>query len=481
MIHIRPILYVIGILLIVLSATMLFPLLVDLYYSDPDWKSFAISSSITCFFGVLLVIINKTNIQIRIREAFLLTALAWLSLALFASLPFIVGYSNIRITDAIFESISGITTTGATVFSGLDHMPKGLLVWRAILQWLGGIGIIVLAMAVLPMLKIGGMQLFRTESSDKSDKILPRAAQISGAIGGIYIFVTVLCMICLMIVGVDMFDALCHALTAVSTGGFSTHDASIGHFDSVSVEVILCVFMLISSIPFILYIKMANGSSTALRDDQQVQCFITLLGATVILVTLWLFFTSDYDFLTSFRYSFFNMTAVLTTTGYASTDYGAWHYPIITFIFMLSVIGGCTGSTNGGIKIFRFMILYHTAKVQISKLIQPHGIFSANYNGRSIPESIKLSVMSFFILFTFSFLILSVLLSFTGLDFMTSMSAAGATLANLGPGLGEIIGPSGNYGSLNDAAKYLLMFGMLLGRLELFTIIILFSRRFWED
>ncbi|MCH2037099.1 MAG: TrkH family potassium uptake protein [Rickettsiales bacterium] len=453
----------------------------DLYYGDPNWKAFAVSAFITCFCGVGLVIANKTRRRIALKEAFLLTTLSWIALAVFASLPFM--FSNIEITlaNAMFESVSGITTTGATVFYDLDYMPRGVLVWRALLQWLGGIGIIVIALAVLPMLKIGGMQLFRTESSDKTDKILPRATQISGAIGGIYVFATVVCMICLMLVDVSVFDAFCHALTTVSTGGFSTHDLSIGYYNSLRVEVIVAIFMIISSLPFILYIKLLNNSKNMLCIDQQVQFFVILLILSIFTVALWLYHNDKYDWWEALRHSFFNITSILTTGGFASTDYGAWGQAMITFIFMLGVVGGCTGSTSGGIKIFRFIILYNTAKVQISKLIQPHGIFSVSFNDRPIPEAVKLSVMSFFILFAFCFLVLSVLLSFTGMDFITSMSASGSALANLGPGLGDVIGPSGNYSSLPDVAKWLLMFGMLLGRLELFTILVLFARIFWDD
>lgn len=481
MIRIKPILYVIGVLLTILSVAMLFPIVIDLYYGDPNWTAFVISVLITSFCGVGLMISNKTRRHIALKEAFLLTTLSWIALAVFSALPFIFSNIDITIADAFFESVSGITTTGATVFYNLDYMPRGVLVWRALLQWLGGIGIIVIALAVLPMLRIGGMQLFRTESSDKTDKILPRATQISGAIGGIYIFATVLCMICLMLVDVDPFDALCHALTTVSTGGFSTHDLSIGYYNSVRVEVIVATFMIISSLPFILYIQLLNNSKNMMRVDQQVQFFIILLVLSILIVAFWLYSHDKYTWWESVRHSFFNVTSILTTGGFASVDYGAWGQTMITFIFMLGVVGGCTGSTSGGIKIFRFIILYNTAKVQISRLIQPHGIFSTSFNGRAIPENVKLSVMSFFILFAFSFLVFSVLLSFTGLDFITSMSAASSALANLGPGLGSVIGPSGNYNSLSDIAKWLLMFAMLLGRLELFTILVLFSRNFWDD
>ncbi|MEM7617669.1 MAG: TrkH family potassium uptake protein [Pseudomonadota bacterium] len=473
--------FLIGILLSILSVTMIIPVTFSLYYSNSDWKAFLISAFITCFSGVSLVITNKTNMQIGIKEAFLMTTMAWLSLSCFASLPFIFSNQGINIVDALFESVSGITTTGATVFYNLDNMPRGILIWRAILQWLGGIGIIVIAMAVLPMLKIGGMQLFRTESSDRSDKIIMRATQISGTIGLLYLFATFACFICLLLAGLEIFDAIAHALTTVSTGGFSTHDASIGYYDSFTVEAIVAFFMILASIPFILYIQLLNNAKNMKIFDDQVRFFFIVLISSIIIVTYWLYTHNDFDLLQSFRYSFFNIVSILTTGGFASTDYNSWGPSIITFIFMLGVIGGCTGSTSGGIKIFRFIILYQTAKLQVYKLIKPHGIFNANFNGRKISESVKLSVMSFFILFTFCFLILSILLSFTEMDFLTSMSAAASSISNLGPGLGEIIGPAGNYSTVSNAAKWILMFGMILGRLEIFTIFVLLSAIFWED
>lgn len=482
MLNIKPILLAIGVLLTILSVTMLVPALADLYYHEEGWKAFLAASLLTSFTGVSLIFTNQhSERNLTIRSAFLLTAVSWVALTAFSALPFVFLDSGLSYTDAFFESMSGLTTTGATVLTGLDHMSHSILLWRAILQWLGGIGIIVMALAVLPMLKIGGMQLFRTESSDKSNKILPRATQLAAAISSTYLLITIVCMIFLWSAGMSEFDALCHALTTVAIGGFSTHDASIAHYDSVAIEAIIAVFIIMSALPYTLYIQMVRGKKVQIFKDEQVQLFFVILLFCIIAVTLWLNLTQGYSIGEAFRYAGFNVTSIMTTAGFASADYYLWGGFAVTFLFLISVVGGCTGSTTGGIKIFRFHILHSTAKAQIGKLIQPHGVFPAKFNGAPVDESVKTSVMSFFILFALCFLVLSTLLSMTGLDFITSMSAAASTLANLGPGLGDTIGPTGTYAPLPDIAKWLLTGGMLLGRLELFTVLILFTPYFWRD
>lgn len=480
----RPILLVIGILLGILSIAMLIPAILDVTQGNPDWSNFALSAFLTAFIGISLFLINQTQGEtdhLSIRQAFLLTTLSWVSLAAFAALPFFFSEQNISFTDAFFESMSGLTTTGSTVLVGLDHMPPGILIWRAILQWLGGIGIIVMALAILPMLKIGGMQLFRTESSDRSDKILPKATQISGAIGSVYILFTALCTFALFTAGMSFFDAICHAMTTISTGGFSTHDASVSYFNSTSIEMIITVFMVMSSLPIVLYIQVFRGNPMAVIRDTQVQWFITIGFGALAVVFLWLYLHEGMPALYALRYTLFNVTSVITTTGFASADYATWGSFVVTFIFLLTVMGGCTGSTTGGIKIFRYQVLYETAKVQIRHLIHPHGVFRPTFNGKVLPETITSAVMSFFILFAFCFLVSATLLSFTGLDYITSMSAAATALANVGPGFGDIIGPSGNFATLSDPAKWLLSAAMLIGRLEIFTVLVLCIPYFWRD
>lgn len=482
MVYSQPILRVIGVLLTVLSVTMVIPALADAHYNNPDWKAFIISAFFTCFTGISLVFTNQTkNMHMTLKATFFLTTFSWIALTAFAALPFLFSELRLSYTDAFFESMSGLTTTGATILTDLESAPPGILLWRAILQWLGGIGIIVMAIAVLPMLKIGGMQLFRTESSDKSHKILPRATQLSGAISGTYVLLTVICMICLWSAGMTEFDALCHALTTVAIGGFSTHNESIGYYDSALIEMIIGCFLFLSALPFVLYIQLMRGKRVSFWGDAQVQLFVVLLLLSITAMTFWLHYAHDKPMLEALRYASFNTTSVMTTAGFASADYYSWGGFAITFLFLLSVVGGCTGSTTGGIKIFRFHILKQTAKIQIQRLIQPHGVFPSNYNGKPINEHVKSSVMSFFILFAFCFIILTILLSVVGLDFITSMSASASVLANLGPGMGDTIGPSGTYAPIPDIAKWFLTAGMLIGRLEIYTVLILFSPYFWRS
>lgn len=482
MISFRPIFLVSGILLTVLSIAMIVPAIMDLSVGNPDWSGFAFSSFVTAFIGVTLALTNRGHTgDLNLKQAFILTTSSWFVLAAFAALPFLFSTLDLNYTDAFFESMSGLTTTGATILVGLDNAPPGILLWRAILQWLGGIGIIVVAIAVLPMLKIGGMQLFRTESSDKSDKILPRAKQISGAIAIIYIILTMICAFFLWLAGMGTFDAICHAMTTIATAGFSTHDSSIGYFDNVMIEVVIAAFMLISAIPYVLYIKLVRGQPASLWNDAQVRWMLSLWAIVLISVTSWLYFNAGYSFADAARYAGFNVTAILTTTGFTSHDYSMWVGFPFTLIFFISIIGGCTGSTTGGMKIFRFQMLYETAKAQLHQLVQPHGVFKPHFNERPAPEGVTSSVMSFFILFAFCFSILAVLLAFTGLDYVTSMSAAASALANLGPGLGDIIGPAGTYEPIPDFAKWVLSVAMLVGRLELFTVLVLISPYFWRD
>ena len=469
-------------LLSVLAGAMLIPAVFDLMAKDQEWVSFFISSFLTAFVGISLTITNRGDVvNINLRQAFVLTTLSWVSLATFAALPFWFSDHGIGYTDAFFEAMSGITTTGATVLYGLDKMPPGILLWRSLLQWMGGIGIIVLALAVLPMLKIGGMQLFRTESSDKSDKILPRTAQISMATGSVYLLLTVICAIAMWYAGMGEFDAINHAMTTIATSGFSTHDASIGHYDNPTLEYIISIFMVCGAIPFVLYIKTLRGSWTSIIKDSQVQWLLCILFLSIMVVALWLVYSGKYGFADAIRYSVFNITSLVTTTGYASTDYSLWGGFAFTFIFLLSVVGGCTGSTSGGIKVFRYQVLYQTAKAQIDHLIQPHAVIKPRFNGKPIPDAITASVMSFIILFAFSFLVLATLLAMCGLDYESSMSAAASTLANVGPALGDTLGPAGNYSSIPDIAKWLLAFAMLVGRLEIFTVLVLFSPYFWRE
>lgn len=483
MFNLRAILLVNGLLLLVLSLAMLLPALVDFLASNSDWKVFLISSFLTAFAGGSLYFSNHGyKGHLTIRQTFLFTTSSWFIIPFFGALPFLFANLGLSFTDAYFESVSGFTTTGSTILTNLDLAPPGILLWRAIIQGLGAVGVIVLAMAVLPMLRIGGMQLFRTESSDKIDKILPRARQIAKVIGLTYCILTLICAIAYWSFGMSGFDAICHALTTLGTAGFSTHDASFGYYDNTAIEIIAILGMLAGACPMILYYQaLRGGKPEVFFRDPQVQWFFAIVLFSTFLMSGWLVYTQNMSEGAALRSAAFNVVSVITTTGFASANYADWGTGATVFFFMLLVVGGCTGSTAGGIKIFRFQVLYETAKAQLNQLLQPHGIFLPRYNRRPISENVSASVLGFFTLFAFCFLVLAVLLSAFGLDFITSMSAVAQALANVGPGLGEIIGPAGNFSSLPDGAKWLLTFAMILGRLELYTVLVLFTLRFWKD
>ena len=483
----RPLLFVIGILLTTLAFVMCLPAIVDWSMDNPDWQVFTASALITLFLGICLMLGNRSdNFRFTIHQAFLLTTLSWLTIGMFGSLPFMFSNLDLSFTDAVFEAMSGITTTGSTVITGLDFAPPGILLWRALLQWLGGIGIVVMAIAVLPMLRVGGMQLFHMESSDTSEKVMPRTAQIASGIGLIYLFLTLLCAAALWLSGMSGFQAIAHAMTTIATGGFSTSDNSVGHFNSATIDIIITCFMILGSMPFVLYLQ-AVRSNVMLRSswrlfftDSQVRWFLSMIFLAVATLTCWQWLRDDVTFLEALRYASFNSISLMTGTGYSTTDFGLWGGFAVSLLFFLMVVGGCAGSTTCGIKIFRFQIIYAIAKAQIGRLMQPHGVFTPYYNRKPIPPDVSESVMGFFFLFALVFTVLALGLSFIGLDFLTSMSGAATAIANVGPGLGEIIGPAGTFAPLPDSAKWLLSCGMLIGRLEFFTVLILFVPSFWR-
>lgn len=482
MIDLRPILFINGFLLLVLAAGMAIPAVVDLLLQDLDWQVFLASGTVCAFAGLVLVFGSRPEgrISLTTRQAFLLTACSWLMVAAFGALPFAFSETEMSVTDAFFESMSGITTTGATAISGLDDLPYGILMWRAMLHWLGGIGIIVMAVAILPVLRIGGMQLFRMESSDKTEKAMPRVSQIATAIGTVYLVFTMVCTVALWLAGMSFFEAICHAMSTIATGGFSTSDTSISHFASPLIEWITLVFMLIGGGTFLLYITPWHYGRWAILKDSQMRWYVAFVGFFGVLLGLWQWTVNDVDFLDAIRHALFNVVSVVTTTGFMSSDYNAWGgFPQVVFFF-LTFIGGCTGSTAGGIKIFRWQVLFAMAGVQVKRLLHPHGVFVIDFNKQRISDLVVRSVLGFMVLFFVSFALLSFALTLTGLDFLTSLSGAATALANVGPGLGEVIGPAGNFKPLPDAAKWLLSFGMLLGRLELLTVLVLFMPSFWR-
>jgi len=482
--YLRPILYLIGGMLSVLAIAMLIPVGVDLYADNEDWKAFALSSVITFTVGVALLYFARVRLDsgLTLRQAFLLTPMAWLSVVLFAALPlYISDFEQMRdsFANAFFEAMSGLTTTGATVIVGLQDAPPGVLIWRAILQWLGGIGIIATAIAILPALGVGGMQLFRTESSDRSEKVLPRVREVAAAITTIYVGFTIACIAAYWLAGMSGFDAVAHGLSTIATGGFSTHDTSLGHFTNPAIHWIAVFFMIAGAVPFVLYVRLFQGETDPLRNSQ-VRVLLSFLVVVVLGMTLWLTLSGRFDFFDALRLAALNVVSVVTTSGFASADYGAWGNIAIGVFFGLMFVGGCTGSTTGGVKIFRYEVMAKLLQSYFRHLLYPRGIFPRTYAGRELPDDVIHSVVVFFSLFFICYGAITVTLMAFDLDFLTSASAAVSALSNVGPGLGPIIGPAGNFATLPDTVKWILAFAMLLGRLELFTVLILFMPRFWR-
>jgi trk system potassium uptake protein TrkH len=385
--------------------------------------------------------------------------------------------------DSFFESMSGITTTGSTIIVNLESTPKSILIWRAILQWLGGIGVIVMAITILPLLNVGGMQLFKKDQvSDASEKILPKTREVTLVISIIYLVLTLTCGVAYWFVGMNLFDSIAHSMTTIATGGFSTHSDSIGYFQNPKIEIISIIFIILGSLPFIAYIKFFKGEKKIFLKDSQIRGLLNILIISILLMIAYLMFDNKtYDFLDNLRISTFNVVSILSGTGYVTSDFSSWgKFPLIFFLFLM-FIGGCAGSTTCGIKIFRFQILGRFIISQIKKLVYPHGIFPIKYNNEIISNTFIYSIITFVFLYFFIFFILAALLSINGLDFVTSISGSASAISNVGPGLGDIIGPDGNFSDLPNFSKLSLSLGMLLGRLELFAVLVLFFPSFWKN
>jgi len=481
MIDLRPILFVLGILLTTLSLAMLAPFAVDIFEGNPDWEVFAGAMVLTLFVGMVLFLTNRAPARrMSLRQAFLMTTLSWLVLTVFAALPFAFSDLKLSYTDAFFEAMSGITTTGSTVMVGLDHAPRGILLWRALLQWLGGIGIIVMAISVLPILRVGGMQLFRVEAFETQEKVLPRAGQMAAWIAVIYIALTLIWTLGLWLFGMTGFDSVIHAMTTIATGGYSSSDNSVAEFKGAGVEIFVTVGMLMGAMPFLLYLRMVREGSLALFRDSQVRVFLAIAGCSSAAIAVWLWLEHGMPLGEASVTASFNAISLLTGTGYTLGDYQSWGTFPIVVLFVVMFIGGCAGSTACGIKIFRFQVLFSTARAQFHRLLQPHGVFVPHFNRRPISDEIIESVMNFFYLFILSFAVIAMALGALGLDFITAISGAATAICNVGPAMGPVIGPTGTFAPLPDAAKWVLSAGMLLGRLELFAVLVLFLPSFWR-
>ena len=475
----KTVFFTLGILQIILGVFMFIPIIFQFLYSEID-SSFFGASIVTIIFGTLFFLSNLDHDKrLTLQQAFLLTALSWLSIAIFGSLPFIFSDLNFSFTNAFFESMSGITTTGSTIISNLNEMPKSILLWRAILQWLGGIGIIIMAITLMPIMNVGGMQLFKVSNNDSSEKILPKSKEIALRLIYIYLSLTLLCGIAYKIFGMSFFDSLTHSMTTIATGGFSNYNESIGFFNSVSIEISAMIFIILGSLPFIAYIKFISGNKKIFFSDSQVKSFFKIIVFSIIILSVYLFISKSDEF--SMRSVFFNIISILTGTGYVNAEFDTWGSFTLILFLGLMFIGGCAGSTTCGIKIFRIQILYLFVVNQLKKIIYPKGIFVLKYDQNPIDNKFIASIISFIYMYLVIFFILTVLLSLTGLDFVTSISGAATSISNVGPGLGSIIGPNGNFSTLPDISKWILTLGMILGRLELFAILVLFLPSFWRN
>ena len=475
----KTVFFTLGILQIILGIFMLIPVIVQFVYNQLD-SSFFGSSIVTIIFGTLFFLSNLDHDKrLNLQQAFLLTALSWLSIALFGSLPFVFSNVEFSFTNAFFESMSGITTTGSTIIPNLESIPKGILFWRAILQWLGGIGVIVMAITLMPIMNVGGMQLFQISNSDSSEKILPKSKEIALRLIYIYSGLTALCALSYKILGMNIFDSLTHSMTTIATGGFSNYNDSIGFFNSISIEISAMIFIILGSLPFIAYIKFLSGNNKILISDVQIKTFIKIIVFSIIILSIYLSFVNPNQI--NLRSIFFNVISILTGTGYVNAQYDNWgSFPIILFLALM-FIGGCAGSTTCGIKIFRIQILYSFIVNQLKKIIYPKGIFVLKYDQNPVDNKFISSIISFIYLYLVIFFTITALLSLSGLDFITAISGAATSISNVGPGLGSIIGPNGNFSSLPDISKWILSLGMILGRLELFAILVLFLPSFWRN
>jgi len=460
------------------------PALVSWIYQDGTAGIFLISAVILLITGMAIFLpVRHIHQELRLRDGFLIVAASWLALALVGALPFLLlQQPEISIVDAVFESMSGLTTTGATILTNLDELPRGILYYRQQLQWLGGLGIVVLAVAILPMLRIGGMQLYRAETPGpmKDSKLTPRITETAKALWLIYLGITILCVLAYWLGGMSLFDAVGHAFSTVAIGGMSTHDAGFGWFDSPTLEALATIFMVVAGINFAIHFtSWKRASAQPYFNDPELKVYASLLLGFVILVTIALYLNGTYGSIAeSARYASFQVVSVMTTTGFTTTDFSIWPGFIPIMLICIAFIGGCAGSTCGGMKVIRVMLLYRQAIREIRRLIHPHAVIPVKIGGRKTSATVMDAVWGFFFLYVASFVMITITLNGVGVDPVTAYAAAAACITNLGPGLGDV---SANYASLNSTAKVILSFAMLMGRLEIFTLLVLFTPAFWRD
>ena len=477
----KPILRIAGALFAVFSTAQLTPVVVAIIYDEPALGPFLVSFAISAVLGAVLWLSGSGHGELRARDGFLVTVLFYLGLALIGAVPLLLTGAAPSFTDAAFESLSGLTTTGATVLTGLDDLPRSVLFYRQLLQWLGGMGIIVLAVAILPMLGIGGMQIYRAESPGriKDSKLTPRITHTAQALWLLYLSLTVACAAAYWLAGMDVFDAICHAFATLAIGGFSTHDASLGFFDSPAIESVAIVFMVLSGMSFVLHFTALSKRSLLVHfHDPEARLYLGLLAAvTLVVVGLLLAHPGASD--QPFREGLFQVVSFATTTGFTTSDYNAWPIPVETLLIFAAFAGGCAGSTAGGLKVYRVLLVYRQGIREVRRLIHPQGVFPIKFGERQVSHRAADAVWGFFAAYAILlFLMVSVVLALTDLNFLAAFSAVAANLNNLGPGLGEV---AHNYQTVPPAAKWVLMMAMLLGRLEIFTLLVVLAPGYWRN
>jgi trk system potassium uptake protein TrkH len=472
--------HVLGWVVLLVGSMLLIPTAADLAYGSDDWIGFARTAVIAGFMGVLIILSTLASRpqKLNFRQAFLIITIGWILVALIGAIPFLA--VGISFSDAIFETMSGITTTGSTVLTNLDTLSPGILLWRSILQWIGGIGIIAIAVLILPFLRIGGMQLFKIESSGTDADNMGSTMRTALVLGGIYTALTMTCALVYFLLGMSGFDAVTHAMTTLSTGGFSTHDASFSFFKEPSLHWAATFFMICGALPFILFVKMTMGNLRALFLDQQVRAFLLFLAFSSIAMAFWLMVHQDIGLFTAITLTSFNITSVVTTTGYASADYTAWGPGAVGAFLVLMFIGGCSGSTSGAVKIYRYQVLVIFVRAHLKRLFSPNRSIPLKYNGQILPVEVPMSVLAFLSVFVATIAFFTVVLSMMGLDIVTAYSASVTAISNVGPGMGTIIGPAGNFQALPEPAIWALTVAMLAGRLEILTLLVMFDRDFWR-
>ncbi len=480
MVNIRALLYVLGALFIFLAIAMLFPAAISIIYSEDDLTSILTSSAISALLGIILVVLFRIKIDLKIKDGFALVTLSWLAFALIGALPFYISGYIPSYTDAFFETMSGFTTTGATILTDIEILPHGLLFWRSFTHWLGGMGIILLSLAILPLLGVGGMQLYKAEvPGPEHDRLTPRIKNTAVILWEVYALISVVEAVLLYFAGMDVFDAVCHTFGTMATGGFSTKNASIGYYNSPMIDTIIIVFMLIAGINFFLHFRAIQGKVNGYFKDSEVRFFLGFVGFGTLVVFLNLVFTPDYSVFESMQKGMFQVVSIITTTGYGTDDYELWGTSAQVILFLLMFIGGCAGSTGGGMKIIRTVVMFKFGVNEIKRLIHPQAVLPVRINKKSIPNEIIANIAGFFMLYITIFIFGVIVMSFQNMDFLSSIGCVAATIGNIGPGLGSV-GPTDNYAHINDFGKWFLSFLMLAGRLEIYTVIILLTPIFWK-